>query len=101
MSFEPASTVLSNVTVLDLTRVRVRSDRVRQLADWGADVIKIELPAALRQDGGWAARARVRLPEPAPQQARHDAEPEGPRTASSSSGWSRRPTWWSRTTART
>ena len=35
---------LSRFTVLDLTRVRSGPTCVRQLADWGADCIKIELP---------------------------------------------------------
>ena len=44
MPFEPASDILSDYTVLDLTRVRSGPTCVRQLADWGANVIKIENP---------------------------------------------------------
>ncbi len=44
MPFTRASQALSRFTVLDLTRVRSGPTCVRQLADWGADVIKIETP---------------------------------------------------------
>lgn len=39
-----ASTALSKYKVLDLTRARAGPTAVKQLADWGAQVIKIELP---------------------------------------------------------
>jgi formyl-CoA transferase len=50
MAVNPASDALKRFTVLDLTRVRAGPTCVRQLADWGANVIKIELPEAM--DGG-------------------------------------------------
>src|ERR1700731_525321 len=42
-----ASRALERFTVLDLTRVPSGPTAVRQLADWGANVIKIETPAHL------------------------------------------------------
>ena len=51
MPFQPASSALTDVKVLDLTRVRSGPTCVRQLADWGADVIKVELPESIEADG--------------------------------------------------
>jgi formyl-CoA transferase len=47
-----ASTALSHIKVLDLTRVRAGPTAVRQLADWGAQVVKIEMPAGLDEGEG-------------------------------------------------
>jgi crotonobetainyl-CoA:carnitine CoA-transferase CaiB-like acyl-CoA transferase len=44
MPIPRASQALARFTVLDLTRVRSGPTCVRQLADWGANVIKIEMP---------------------------------------------------------
>ena len=49
MPFPQASKALSRFTVLDLTRVRAGPTCVRQLADWGANVIKIETPPHLEK----------------------------------------------------
>src|SRR5581483_10870302 len=50
MPIPHASQALSRFTVLDLTRVRAGPTCVRQLADWGANVIKID--ALLDETGG-------------------------------------------------
>src|ERR1700757_140478 len=49
MAVPHASDALSRFTVLDLTRVRAGPTCVRQLADWGANVVKID---ALLEDAG-------------------------------------------------
>ena len=46
------SAALARFTVLDLTRARSGPTAVRQLADWGANVIKIELPDTGGDDDG-------------------------------------------------
>src|SRR6202051_2043094 len=52
MPFPRASKALTRFTVLDLTRVRSGPTCVRQLADWGANVIKIEMPPGLEEPMG-------------------------------------------------
>jgi crotonobetainyl-CoA:carnitine CoA-transferase CaiB-like acyl-CoA transferase len=52
MPFPHASKALSRFTVLDLTRVRSGPTCVRQLADWGANVIKIEMPPSAEEPMG-------------------------------------------------
>jgi crotonobetainyl-CoA:carnitine CoA-transferase CaiB-like acyl-CoA transferase len=52
MPFPRASKALARFTVLDLTRVRSGPTCVRQLADWGADVIKIETPPGVEEPMG-------------------------------------------------
>src|SRR5215510_13830433 len=47
MTMDDRSLPLTRFTVLDLTRVRAGPTCVRQLADWGANVLKVELPESV------------------------------------------------------
>ena len=55
MPFKAASDALSHIKVIDLTRVRAGPTCARQFADWGADVIMVELPLDNGQVDGQAA----------------------------------------------
>lgn len=50
MPHQPASEALARFRVLDLTQVRAGPTSARQLADWGADVIQIQMPEHMRGD---------------------------------------------------
>lgn len=52
MTRPQASDALARFTVLDLTQVRSGPTAVRQLADWGANVVKIEPPQELTPGEG-------------------------------------------------
>ena len=46
----PASKALARFRVIDLTQVRAGPTAARQLADWGADVIQVQMPEHMRGD---------------------------------------------------
>ena len=50
MPHQPASSALQPYRVIDLTQVRAGPTACRQLADWGADVIQVQMPEHLRGD---------------------------------------------------
>ena len=50
MPHMPASAALARFRVIDLTQVRAGPTACRQLADWGADVIQVQMPDHMRGD---------------------------------------------------
>ena len=99
MPFPRASKALARFTVLDLTRVRAGPTCVRQLADWGANVVKIEAPPGPEEPMG-GPREAGDFQNLHRNEARHDAQSEGAGRASlPSSAWSRKLTFWWRISA--
>jgi crotonobetainyl-CoA:carnitine CoA-transferase CaiB-like acyl-CoA transferase len=52
MPHKPASSALSRFRILDLSRVRAGPTCVKQFADFGADVVKIETPPEFERNDG-------------------------------------------------
>ncbi len=50
MPHQPASSALQRFRVIDLTQVRAGPTACRQLADWGADVVQVQMPEHMRGD---------------------------------------------------
>lgn len=50
MPHVPASPALARFRVIDLTQVRAGPTACRQLADWGADVVQVQMPEHMRGD---------------------------------------------------
>ncbi len=50
MPHMPASAALRRFRVIDLTQVRAGPTCCRQLADWGADVVQVQMPEHMRGD---------------------------------------------------
>ena len=96
--FPRASTALQRFTVLDLTRVRAGPTCVRQLADWGANCIKIEMPEHMADAEGMGG---PREGSDFQNLHRNKRSMTLNLTSRCSSAWSRRLTSWWRTTART
>ena len=91
---------LSRFKVLDLTRVRAGPTCVRQLADWGADCIKIELPPSAGIKEGITGDRNGPDFQNLHRNKRSDPEPQARGGSEVFTKWSRAPTSWWRTTGR-
>ena len=80
MSAAAASTALAGLTVIDLTRARAGPTCVRQFADWGASVIKVEMRESDPANSSRPRRPpRSRFPKSSPQEALARDRPQEPR----------------------
>ena len=85
MSDTSATLPLSHIRVLDLTAHRAGPTAVRQLADWGANVIKIEPPADSDVDAMGGKRHGFDFQNLHRNKRVDDAQPEERRRATRSS----------------
>ena len=101
IAFLDASQALKDLTVLDLSRVRSGPTCVRQLADWGANVIKVEMPPTGGDEPGGPREGpdfqNLHRNKRSVTLNMKDAR----RAARHSCDWPRRPMSWSRTSAPT
>jgi formyl-CoA transferase len=102
MTFPKASTALNRFTVLDLTRVRAGPTCVRQLADWGANCIKIEMPEHMSEGEGLGGPREGSDFQNLHRNKRSiTLNLKSPEGVACSRKWPPRPTSWWRTSART
>ena len=98
----PASSALQRFRVIDLTQVRAGPTACRQLADWGADVIQVQMPEHMRGDDTLGGQEGSDYQYTHRNKRSDHAEPQGGRGhRDAEAARSPPPTWWSRISAPT